>query len=234
MDVWGRIYLDHWRGEVHPHVFVRDDGASNVFEDASAYFDAPRGDGEGALCADLHGRILDLGCGAGSYTLLLERQGAEVVAIDSSDGAIRVCRERGCRDARVMDFTELRLDPESFDFIICMGNTLGIDQTPQTLPEHMSELRALLKPGGHLLVTGHDPLATEVPNRLRYAAENQGRGRPPGLVRVRTQYRGESTDWWEFWLPTEEELARASARAGWSVESVIREDSSRAWLLRRR
>jgi hypothetical protein len=31
-DIWGRIYLDQWRGEPHPHVYHRDDGNRGVFD----------------------------------------------------------------------------------------------------------------------------------------------------------------------------------------------------------
>jgi SAM-dependent methyltransferase len=133
VDIWGRIYLDHWRGGRHAHTFVRDDGEQNVVEDASGYFQAPRWSAEQAVCESLSGRVLDLGCGPGSYSVFLEERGVDVVAVDSSPGAIRVCRARGCRYARVMDFTQPTLDGQLFDALICMGNTVGINQSPRTL-----------------------------------------------------------------------------------------------------
>jgi len=46
MDLWGRIYLDHWRGESHPHELIRDDGKSHTIVSAGDYFTAPRSQGE--------------------------------------------------------------------------------------------------------------------------------------------------------------------------------------------
>lgn len=233
MDVWGRIYLDHWRGEPYPHAFVRDDGTRNVVESAAAYFEAPRSEAERAVCETLHGRVVDLGCGPGSYTRFLEQRGVDVVAVDSSAGAIRVCRERGCQDARVMDFTNARFPKdELFDALICMGNTVGVHQSPKTLGAFLARLRGLLKPAGRLVVSGVDPLATTVPNRIEYHTENRLRGLPPGLIRTRLEYRGELTDWWIFWLPTEEEFAAAAAGGGWTIASMDRHGASLLWVLR--
>jgi len=43
-DIWGRIYLDHWHGDRHPHAFHRDDGNVDTAESADHYFVVPRGD----------------------------------------------------------------------------------------------------------------------------------------------------------------------------------------------
>lgn len=231
-DIWGRIYRDHWRGKQHPHRFVRDDGNTNVVESAAGYFEAPRGEADRSACEGLRGRVLDLGCGVGSYSLLLQAQGAEVVGIDSSPGAIEVCKDRGLRDARVMDFSNLRLEANSFDVLICMGNTLGISQSPETLPDFLVALRRLTRPGGVFLAAVIDPLDTTDPENLRYHARNRAQGNPPGLVRARLEYRGEVGEWWQLWLPTEEEFKLAARAGGWLVESMDREGPSRLWRLR--
>ena len=232
MDIWGRIYLDHWRGARHPHAFVREDGDRNLVESAADYFEAPRWAAERAVCETLRGRVLDLGCGPGSYSRFLERRGVEVVAVDSSPGAIRVCQERGCLDARVMDFTQSPFDGEVFDALLCTGNTVGINQSPATLTSFLAVMRGLLKPGGRFVVSGVDPLGTTVPNRVEYHARNRTRGLPPALIRARLEYRGDLTDWWTLWIPTEREFEAATTEAGWAIESLERDGSMRLWVLR--
>ena len=229
MDLWGRIYLDYWRGELHPHVLERDDGKSHTIPSAAGYFIAPQGLGETAALATLSGRVLDLGCGAGRYTRFLETRGVAVTAIDSSAGAIVVCRERGCRDARVADIDDLPADLEPFNTIICMGNTLGIGQDPVRLPERLRRLRTSLEPGGYLLATIRDPLSTEDPDHLRYHARNRAEGRPAGLTRARLKYRGEVGAWWELWMPTEPELELAARDAGWTVRCIDVEGGNRLY-----
>ena len=85
---------------------------------AASYFGAPRGVTDRAALDALGGRVLDLGCGPGSYARYLEERGVTVVAVDASPGAISVCRERGCRDARAVEIDLVGPDLGSFDTII--------------------------------------------------------------------------------------------------------------------
>ena len=41
------------------------------------------------------GKILDVGCGAGCHGLYLQEQGFEVTGIDTSFGAVQLCKDRG-------------------------------------------------------------------------------------------------------------------------------------------
>jgi cyclopropane fatty-acyl-phospholipid synthase-like methyltransferase len=161
---------------------MRDDGKSATFADAGGYFVAPRNAGEHAALADLIGHVLDLGCGAGSYARFLEDRGVAVTAIDASPGAVTVCHERGCRDARVADIDALPPNLGPFDSIICMGNTLGIGQNPETLPLRLTALRSLIVPAGRLLAVIRDPLSTTDPDHLAYHARNRAFDRPQGAT----------------------------------------------------
>ena len=71
MSVWGKIFLEHWNGIREPHAVERDDGRREVIEWAADYFEAPRSEAERELLSQLHGPVLDLGAGAGSYSLFL-------------------------------------------------------------------------------------------------------------------------------------------------------------------
>lgn len=216
-DVWGRIYLDHWRGDPHPHVFERDDGNRNQVPEAGGYFLAPRGVADRTSLERLTGRVLDLGCGPGSYTLYLEARGCDVVAVDASRGAVEVCRERGCRDARTLGIDDISPELGRFDAIICMGNTFGIGASPETLPQRLLRVRSVLAPNGKVVLAMIHPLATTDPAHLAYHERNRAAGRPPGLTRARIEYRGDVGDWWSLWMPTPEELADAATAGGFEV-----------------
>lgn len=70
-------------------------------------------------------RVLDLGCGAGNHALFCAENGADVLAVDYSDAALSVVRqravERGLND-RVqtlqVDFENFELDEGGFDIAI--------------------------------------------------------------------------------------------------------------------
>jgi len=51
------------------------------------------------------GAVLDIGCGAGRLELYLQKRGHYVLGIDNSPLAIKVCKLRGVRKAKVMSIT---------------------------------------------------------------------------------------------------------------------------------
>ena len=233
-DVWGEVYRDHWRGIVEPHVIERDDGREHEFESAADYFVAPRSTAEAQLLASLDGPVLDLGAGPGSYALHLESGGVEVTAGDSSPGAVEVAGARGCRDTRVMDLRGVDLAPESYESVIIMGNTLGVHQTPKSLPGLLSSLRHVVVVGGVLLCQMLDPLDTDEPAHLRYHERNRRRGLPPGQTRIRLKYRDLVDDWIDLWMPTAEELETAQRGTGWELVETKSEGRHRLRLFKAR
>lgn len=214
-DLWGQMYLDELQGGSGPYFVDRDDGLEHEVGSAANYFTAPRSEQEAELLDTLRGPVLDVGAGAGSYALYLQDRGLEVTAIDNSPKAVDVCRARGCRDARVMDLRALDLEPNRFESVIIMGNTLGAHQTPDTLPRFLEALRDTVREGGSLLCMTLDPLETTEAVHLAYHERNRERGLPPGLTKIRLRYKHLSTEWMDFWLPTSEELASAMSESGW-------------------
>jgi SAM-dependent methyltransferase len=104
-DPYGAMLLDIVEGRAfgEQEIIERDDG----FFDTSTidYYLAPfrRWDAvERRAFRYVRGRVLDVGCGAGRVALELQARGREVVAIDSSPGAVEVTRRRGVRDVRLM------------------------------------------------------------------------------------------------------------------------------------
>jgi SAM-dependent methyltransferase len=217
MDVWGRLYVDHHEGRVAPHVLERDDGLAHQIESAESYFEAPRSEVERRYLDALDGPVLDLGAGAGSYALYLQSRGLEATAVDVSEGAVAVSRRRGCQDARVMDIRNLDVDAGHYASFISMGNTLGIQQTPETLANLLRTLTRAARPGARLFCVTRDPLDTRDPDHLRYQARNREQGRPPGLSIIRLRYRDMIGEWTGLWMPTREELGTAVTAAGWSL-----------------
>ena len=53
------------------------------------------------------GKVLDVGCGAGSHALYLQEKGFDVTAIDISENAIKACELRGLKNCKVSDVLDL-------------------------------------------------------------------------------------------------------------------------------
>ena len=63
-------------------------------------------------------RVLNVGAGQGSFTLLLEEHGFEVVSTDVTDPALQVLRERVRGEVALADMTALPFADESFDAVV--------------------------------------------------------------------------------------------------------------------
>ncbi len=100
------------------------------------------------------GKVLDVGCGAGSHSLYLQKKGFEVTAIDTSEGAIEVCKLRGIENARCIDL--LQLKDEKFDTILLLMNGTGIFQKLELTEKYLQHLKSLLNPNGQLLIDSSD------------------------------------------------------------------------------
>ena len=90
----------------------------------------------------VRGRVLDVGAGAGRVSLHLQERGHEVVAIDTSPGAVEVCRRRGVRDVRLLDFAEVDESLGVFDTIVLLGNNFGVFGSSANAKRLLRRLRA--------------------------------------------------------------------------------------------
>ncbi|GIZ09154.1 bifunctional 2-polyprenyl-6-hydroxyphenol methylase/3-demethylubiquinol 3-O-methyltransferase UbiG [Flavobacterium sp. UMI-01] len=101
------------------------------------------------------GKVLDIGCGAGSHSLYLQNQlGLDVTSIDISKKAIETCKLRGLKKAFVQDF--MTLGNDKFDTIILLMNGTGICGKLKKLPEFLNKLKSLLRPDGQILIDSSD------------------------------------------------------------------------------
>jgi cyclopropane fatty-acyl-phospholipid synthase-like methyltransferase len=78
-------------------------------------------------------RILDIGCGTGRHALYLQKErGFDVLGIDTSPLAIRICKLQGLKKAEVQSITQFTLKAVrrkrrySFDTILIIGNNFGL------------------------------------------------------------------------------------------------------------
>ncbi|RRJ91953.1 class I SAM-dependent methyltransferase [Paenimyroides tangerinum] len=100
------------------------------------------------------GKILDIGCGAGSHALYLKEKGFKVLPIDISENAIETCRLRGLENAEVLDILELK--DQKFDTILLLMNGTGIFGKLNKVAQYLNHLKELLNEGGQILIDSSD------------------------------------------------------------------------------
>jgi len=76
------------------------------------------------------GKVLDIGCGAGSHSLYLQRQGLSVVGLDASLGAVETAKSRGLKHvvhASITDYTT-----PQYNTLLILMNGAGLAGTLAT------------------------------------------------------------------------------------------------------
>jgi SAM-dependent methyltransferase len=201
----------------------RDDGNVDVSGGPAAYF---------AVFADwpahqrqamnhVHGRVLDVGCGAGRVCLYLQETGHDVTGIDVSPLAIEVCRRRGVRDARGMGITEVSAVLGTFDAIVMVGNNFGLFGGFGRARWLLRRLHRLTSPLGRIVAESTDPYQTTDPLHLAYHERNRRRGRMGGQLRIRVRFRTCRSPWFDYLLASVPEVEQIVAGTGWQIADII-------------
>lgn len=100
------------------------------------------------------GKVLDVGCGAGSHSLYLQSKNINVKAIDISNGAIETCIKRGLIHAKIQNIWNVQ--NEKFDTILALMNGIGISENLDNLTHFLVHLKTLLEKNGQIIIDSSD------------------------------------------------------------------------------
>jgi SAM-dependent methyltransferase len=227
-DAFGALMADQLGGGQAVEIVERDDGFIGATP-AGRYYLRPE-DWHALDVAALDGcagRVLDVGAGAGRAALAAQDRGLDVLALDTSAGAIGVCQRRGVRDTFTGTVHALAASrPEPFGTFLLLGNNLGLLEGPQAAPGFLAALAALAGPGATVLGTGADPYTTQDPVHLGYHDRNRAAGRAAGQLRIRVRHRELAPAWLDYLLSSPAELEEIVAGTGWRLADVRSEDGS--------
>lgn len=233
-DAHGHLMYDFLEGRNPVEIVERDD---HLIEPSSIgpqyYFSefknwSPR---EKLASKFLKGRVLDVGCGAGRWSLYAQRRGHDVLGIDLSPLAVKVCRLRGVM--KVKEKSILQISPRlgRFDTILMMGNNFGLFGGPKRARILLNLFHKTTSPEARIIAESLDvykPPVEEV--HRRYHLRNRRRGRMPGQVRIRIRYKTYATPWFDYLLVSPPEMKTILKGTGWSVMRFFRSGTSPAYV----
>jgi len=121
-------------------------------------------------------RLIDLGCGTGTFALMLAGRGIRVVAVDPDEDAVALARHKEGADAVewiVGDASDL--PPLAANLVTMTANVAQHFLTDAEWDAALSAIRDALLPGGHLVFESRRPEARAwdgwTPDRTRVAAD---------------------------------------------------------------
>ncbi|WP_396184201.1 class I SAM-dependent methyltransferase [Flavobacterium sp.] len=155
-DLFGKAILDYQTGN-KPQDLITETSISEADEMSIAYLfrgfeKMPKMEQNALLLSK--GKVLDVGCGAGSHSLYLQEKGFDVTPIDISPNAIKACQLRGLKKATVQDVMSMK--GEQFDTILLLMNGAGMCGRLKNISRFLLQLKSLLKENGQILVDSSD------------------------------------------------------------------------------
>lgn len=222
-DAYGQMIWDYHHGKRPEEICERDDGWIGTSGGAPSYFaefrDWPAR--QRRAMKFVRGRVLDAGCGAGRSCLYLQQRGHQVTGIDVSPLAIKTCRMRGVKDARVLPFTQVNRRLGTFDTILMMGSNFGLFGSRRRARWLLRRLHKLTSPRARIVAETLDVYQTDNPDHLSYQRRNRRRGRMSGQIRLRVRYGTLRTPWFDYLMVSKRELESLLKGTGWEVERYV-------------
>ncbi len=223
-DACGRLYQDYFDGDTHAMAMIeRDDGLIELAVDTGGYFADyhkwPKHQKQ--AIAHARGKVLDIGCGAGRCLLYLQKKGLDVIGIDNSPLAVKICRKRGAKKIREMGYTQISSAMGEFDTVIMLGGNFGISGNPRAVRVFLRKMYKIMPDDGRIIGETLDPYQTTLPEHVENQRRNRKHGRMGGQIRIRIRYRIFATPWFEWLLLSPKELNQILDGTGWKVGRIF-------------
>jgi len=134
----------------HPRLAATYDALDPDRSDLEAYVDIAD-----ELNAD---SVVDVGCGTGTFALLLAGRGLEVTGVDPAAGSLAVARSKpGAERVRWVHGDATSLPPLQVDLATMTANVAQAIVDPLDWEATLRSLYAVLPPGGYLVFETRDP-----------------------------------------------------------------------------
>ena len=221
MEPFGKALLAFQNGDSGAEFLLRRDDGHEATIPAWLFFrnEAQFSDLEKSALELCKGSVLDIGCGAGSHSLVLQARGFPLTALDINPDAATIARQRGVKDVRCGDILSFSGGP--FDTLLLLGHGIGMVETIAGLQRFLKAAHGLLKERGQIVLDSLDVRVTDNELHLAYHEKNRRAGKYIGEIRTMFEFR-ESKGLYCGWLQVDADILTEHAeQAGWRCQVVL-------------
>ena len=221
-DVYGDGLKAYQKGEKNATFVVESDLAETDEWPVSTFFRAyaEMPEVEQMALQRATGKVLDVGAGAGSHSLWLQMRHLDVTAIDISEGAVDVMRERGVQHPLLADY--FCFEEGGYDTMLMLMNGVGIVGRLNRLSSFFLQAKKILKKGGRILLDSSD---------IRYMCEEEDgsmmidlNGDYYGEMEYTFGFKGAKGKTFEWVFVDFDTLADCAKLHGFSCEKIYEDD----------
>lgn len=222
-DAFGQAIYDHFKNASGHAIIERDDGYfecdwffNYYFADYKKWMKS-----EKKAIRQAKGKVLDIGCGAGRVALYLQEKGLDVLGIDNTPLAVKVCKQRGVKKVKLTSITQLSRRIGVFDTILLFGNNFGLFANRKRARWLLRRFYNMTTDKARIVVQSLNPYDTKDHDHLECHRLNRSRGRMSGQLRLRVRYKKYVSDWFDYLLVSKDEMHKILDGTGWKARSFI-------------
>jgi SAM-dependent methyltransferase len=218
-DVVGQALLDYQLGNSTAEIKVHSDLSEDSIIAVPYLFrtveEMP--ELEQVALENCKGKVLDAGAGSGCHSIVLQQQGMEVCAIDTSAGAMEVMQKQGISEAIQINFFEFK--EKQFDTILLLMNGVGIAGDLDGLDRLLEHAKTLLNVGGQIILDSSDLI-------YMYTEEDGSvwvdlNGEYYGVVNYQMSYKNTMGEWFKWLFVDKDTLKSYAEKHGFQFELLL-------------
>ncbi|MFA6430147.1 MAG: methyltransferase domain-containing protein [Candidatus Paceibacterota bacterium] len=229
-DTFGKqLFAQYKNRKLLTEIVERDDGFIEESSYASRYFNSYKKWSriEKEAMKLIKGPTLDIGCGAGRHALYLQKKGVDVVGIDNSPLAIKICKLRGLKNTKILSIDEVeKIEERHFNSILMLGNNFGLFGSSRKIKTILKKLDKITTKKCKIIAECVDPYNTKNPVHLKYHKFNKKRNRMPGQLRLRINYNNIKGEWFDYLFVSIKEIDNLLKHTNWKISEVLEENKS--------
>ncbi|RYX82019.1 methyltransferase domain-containing protein [bacterium] len=216
MDIYGQALLDFYNNQPQEILWLNNSYGEPEEMPVDVFFRDQTEMPEAELLALnlCRGKILDIGAGVGSHTLILQQRGFEVSALEVSPDAASIMQKRGVKTVLQQDIFQYKT--ERFDTLLLLMNGIGLTQNLTGLNRFLQHAKMLLLPGGQLLFDSSD---------LTYLYEDlpQPKNNYYGEISYQYQYKNQKSKWFNWLYVDQKTLIKIALNNGFGCEILYQD-----------
>ncbi|MDE1868736.1 MAG: methyltransferase domain-containing protein [Candidatus Micrarchaeota archaeon] len=220
-DAFGRTVYGCFKGKSTSETIERDDGFIDIGKDGAKRYFAEFKDWlpmERSAIKLAHGKILDVGCGAGRVELYFQKRRYEILGIDNSPLAIKVCKLRGVKNVKIMSFAKIGNLKQHFDTVVLFGTNFGLLGNYKNSKILLRKLYKITTKSATIIAASRDPYDTKNKSDIAYNEANLRKGRMFGQLRIRVRYKSYLGEWFDYLFVSKAEMRSLLNGTGWEIK----------------
>jgi len=218
INVFDRAVLDYFQRKSKGKLFIHNTYGEPDEMPLEVYFRSENelSDLETFALSFCEGRILDIGAGMGSLTLILQEKGYTIDALEVSATFCSIMQQRGVDNILHNDFMEGDLSGQ-YDTLLMMMNGFGLCGSLELLPALFKQLDKALAPMGQVIFDSSDLdylYEGEIPTDKYY-----------GVMDYQYEYAGEKGEWFKWLYIDPATLGKLAKENGFLLQVLATEDT---------